>query len=63
MHEKYEQVFEVNTKYYEETVNFVQIVTLKSKVKTNIKGSIEFMACNNEQCMPPKKESFSIVLE
>lgn len=60
---KYEDVFGVTVKYFEGKVDFVQTVKLKSNAKTNISGSIEFMACNNEQCLPPKKVQFSVLLQ
>src|SRR6187401_2259336 len=50
---KYEEVFEITVKYFEGSVDFVQLVKLKNKIKTNISGTIEFMACNNEQCTSP----------
>lgn len=60
--QKYEEVFEVNTKYFDGNVSFVQVVKLKGNVKTSITGTIEFMACNNEQCMPPAEVPFTIQL-
>ncbi|MEJ0105854.1 MAG: protein-disulfide reductase DsbD domain-containing protein, partial [Bacteroidota bacterium] len=59
---KYEEVFGVTVKYFEGKVDFVQTVQLKSKVKTNITGTIEFMACKEEQCLPPKTISFNVTL-
>ncbi|HLF45447.1 MAG TPA: hypothetical protein VI548_03435 [Chitinophagaceae bacterium] len=58
---KYEDVFEV-VKYFEGQADFVQIVKFKSNIKTNINGSIEYMACNDEQCLPPKTVDFSVRL-
>lgn len=43
--------------------DFVQVVKLKADVKTNITGEIEFMACNDVQCLPPKTVKFNIKLE
>lgn len=60
---KYEEVFEVTVKYFEGKVNFVQTVKLKTNVKTNITGTIEYMACNDEQCLPPQTINFNIKLE
>ena len=44
-------------------VDFVQVVKLKNAVKTTVSGSVEFMTCNDEECMPPKKQPFSIALK
>jgi hypothetical protein len=59
---KYETVFGVDVKYFSEKVDFVQVVTLKSKAKTNFSGSVEFMVCNDQQCLPPSTQKFSIAL-
>lgn len=48
---------------YENEVDFVQLVTVKANVKTNITGSIEFMACTEERCLPPETVSFSLPLQ
>ena len=48
---------------YEKEVDFVQVVTVKANVKTNITGSIEFMACTEEHCLPPETVSFSLPLQ
>lgn len=60
--QKHEDVFDIDVKYYENKVAFVQKIQLKTKVKTNISGTVEYMVCNNQQCMPPKKEAFSIAI-
>lgn len=59
---KFEEVFEVNVKYFDGNVSFVQAIKLKSNVKTIISGTIEFMACNDEQCLPPATVPFTISL-
>jgi DsbC/DsbD-like thiol-disulfide interchange protein len=50
---KYESAWSHDVKYYEKTVDFVQIVKLKSNVKTNLAGKVEFMVCNDHECLPP----------
>ena len=59
---KYEDVFDVNVIYFEGVVDFIQIVKLKTKAKTTITGKIEFMICNDQQCLPPAEVPFSIPL-
>jgi hypothetical protein len=63
LHRKHEEVFDVDVLYYTSKVNFVQTVKLKAAAKTNITGSVEFMACNNEQCLLPQTISFTIPLQ
>lgn len=59
---KYEDVFDVNVLYFDGPATFIQVVKLKKNAKTNLSGTIEFMACNDEQCMPPAKVSFTVLL-
>ncbi|MFZ1799616.1 MAG: protein-disulfide reductase DsbD domain-containing protein [Chitinophagaceae bacterium] len=59
----HDQNFGVDVKYYSDQVVFVQTVTLKSNVKTNIAGTVEFMVCDDHQCLPPKKVPFDIKIQ
>ena len=62
LHEKYEEVFMVNTLFYDQKVNFVQAVELKGNGPKTLSGSITFMACKNELCLPPQEMPFKVVL-
>jgi len=53
MVKKYEDAWKHDVNYYEKTVDFVQVVKLKSNVKTNLAGKVEFMVCDDHQCLPP----------
>ncbi|MEP7252131.1 MAG: protein-disulfide reductase DsbD domain-containing protein [Ginsengibacter sp.] len=55
----FEKEFNVNQKFYEDKVEFVQLVKLLPGNK-KITGIIEYMTCNDRQCLPPKKTSFEI---
>ena len=46
------------TKFSEE-----QLVKVKDGVKTTVSGTVEFMTCNDKECLPPKTEQFSIPLK
>ncbi len=50
-------------KFYTNTVDFVQVVKLKAAVKTNYTGSLEFMTCDDHECLPPTTKTFSIALQ
>ena len=50
-------------KFYEGSVDLVQVVTLKANVKTNFTGSVEFMSCDDRQCLPPTTKQFTISLQ
>jgi len=58
-----EPLFGVEVKQYADKVDFVQTVKVKPGIKTNLSGSIEFMLCNNKECLPPAKQEFSIALK
>ena len=54
----FEKEFNVNQKYFESSVDFVQLVKLKKSDK--ITGTINYMVCNDRQCLPPKEVEFKI---
>jgi Disulphide bond corrector protein DsbC len=59
----FEKLFDVDVKQYSDKVDFVQTVTVKGNVKTNMAGKVEYMLCNDKECLPPKKVDFSIPLQ
>jgi hypothetical protein len=63
LQQKHEPLFGVDVKQFAGKVDFVQTVKLKTPVKTNIAGSIEFMVCDDTQCLPPSTQKFSIALK
>lgn len=58
----FDKTFEVNVSYYSDKVEFIQTVNVKPKAKTSISGVIEYMVCNDEKCLPPKKINFDVKL-
>jgi DsbC/DsbD-like thiol-disulfide interchange protein len=56
---KFESTFKMNVSYFEKSVIFQQKIKLK-KDQTNIKGQVEYMVCNDKQCLPPDDIDFSI---
>ena len=61
---KQEQSFDKNfnstLKYYANKVDFVQKVKVKSATATVVKGVVNFMVCNDRQCLPPRDVPFTI---
>jgi len=55
----YEKSFNMEVSYFENTVIFQQKIKLKT-AKTFVKGSINYMTCNNKQCLPPDDIEFNI---
>lgn len=56
---KFENTFKMNVSYFEKSVVFQQKIKLK-KDQVNIKGSLEYMVCNDKQCLPPENIDFNI---
>ena len=59
----FDKATQSRSRFYSNKVEFVQIVTVKSTVKTSITGDVEFMVCDDKQCLPPDKSKFSVKLE
>ena len=57
----FEKEFNVNQKYFETDVDFVQTVKVAPGSK-KVSGTIEYMVCNDKQCLPPKTVAFDIAL-
>lgn len=55
-----EEVWGGIVNYYEKTVDFVQVVTLKGNVKTNLSGKVVFMVCNDRECLPPGEVEINV---
>ena len=62
LEQRFEELFGVDVKQFSDKVSFVQTIQLKGKVKTSISGNVEFMTCNDQECMPPTTQKFSIAL-
>ncbi|MFT4093040.1 MAG: protein-disulfide reductase DsbD family protein [Niabella sp.] len=63
LEQKHEPIFGVDVKQFSNKVDFVQTVKLKGKVKTMLNGTIEYMTCNDRECLPPTTQKFSIALK
>ena len=58
----YDKNFSTDVLFYSNKVVFTQLVKVKAGVKTNISGTVEYMVCDDEQCLPPSKKTFDIKL-
>lgn len=61
--EKYDSSFDMNLKLFSDKAVFIQKVKLISDEPVTISGSVEFMSCDDQRCLPPKDEEFEFVLE
>jgi thiol:disulfide interchange protein DsbD len=56
----YDANFDLELNWYINEAIFIQKVTFTDVSKVKIKGYIEFMACNDQSCLPPKQQPFSL---
>jgi len=54
-----EKVFKMDVSFFEHEVIFQQKIKLKAGQAT-VKGTLEYMTCNDHQCLPPDDVDFSI---
>ena len=57
---KYESAWKHDVKYYEKSVDFVQVIKLKANAKTDFAGKVEFMVCNDHSCLPPSEVEIKV---
>lgn len=60
---EYNDLFKSVLKFYHNKVTFVQKIKLRSKVATVVKGTVNYMVCNDKKCLPPKDLEFSIKID
>jgi len=60
LRKSFDRNFNSELKYYENQVSFVQTVSIVGKAATDVKGIVEFMVCNDHECLPPKQVDFKI---
>jgi DsbC/DsbD-like thiol-disulfide interchange protein len=58
----FEKSFSMDVSYFENTVIFQQKVKLK-KNQTIVKGSLEYMTCNDHKCLPPSDVDFRVAVK
>lgn len=61
VHDEHDLVFDMQLKYFEEALICEQKVKVKGDTK--LKGVLEFMACDDHQCLPPDALDFEFDLK
>lgn len=56
---QFEKSFDMNVSYFEKSVVFQQKVKLNG-ANAIVKGTVEYMVCDDSQCLPPETVEFSI---
>ena len=50
-----DKIFEMRIKYFGKKASFKQRIKLKTSNKFKINATVEFMVCNDTQCLPPEE--------
>ena len=58
--EEWDPNFEMILKFFSHEVNFVQAIKILNTENVILRGSLEFMACDDRQCLPPEIIDFEI---
>jgi len=59
---KNEPVFSMNVSFFEGSAIFQQKIKLIGNTAI-VKGKVEFMVCNDKQCLPPSEVEFSVAVK
>jgi DsbC/DsbD-like thiol-disulfide interchange protein len=57
-----EKVFNMDVSFFEHEVIFQQKIKLKAGQAT-VKGTLEYMTCNDHQCLPPEDLEFNVAVK
>ncbi|MDR0430298.1 MAG: thioredoxin family protein [Tannerellaceae bacterium] len=55
----FDELFDMNLRWFGGTVAFTQKFKVTDAGKFKLSGEVEYMACNDETCLPPEREAFS----
>jgi thiol:disulfide interchange protein DsbD len=61
-HEVVDKIFDMKIKYFEDKALFTQKIKFTSDKITNIAADVEFMVCDDSNCLPPSSEELSFKL-
>ncbi|AOC93740.1 Thiol:disulfide interchange protein DsbD precursor [Flavobacterium anhuiense] len=58
-HEVVDKIFDMKIKYFEDKALFTQKIKLTPEGISSIEGEVEFMVCDDSNCLPPTTEELS----
>ncbi|WDF64499.1 protein-disulfide reductase DsbD family protein [Flavobacterium sp. KACC 22763] len=58
-HEVVDKIFDMKIKYFEDKALFTQKIKFTSDNISNIEGEVEFMVCDDSNCLPPTSEELT----
>ena len=59
---KYDPGFDLQIKYFSKQVTFRQKIKLNRRSSVTIAGTVTYMVCDDEKCLPPNDVEFKIVV-
>ena len=62
-HEEYDNVFEMDIKYFEDQAVFKQRIQVLTENKIIINETLEFMVCDDTNCLPPTEVDISFEVQ
>ena len=62
-HEEYDNVFDMDIKYFETKAVFKQRIKLLGSDKIDIAGVLEFMVCDDTNCLPPTEIDLAFTVD
>ncbi|PRZ00577.1 thiol:disulfide interchange protein DsbD [Marinilabilia salmonicolor] len=60
---QFDQAFDMELSWFSNEARFILPVTVTGSDVSVLEGYVEFMACDDEQCLPPDRVDFSFVLD
>jgi thiol:disulfide interchange protein len=57
--EKFDNIFQLNLRFFSERATLTQKIRLKSDDPVEINGYVLFMGCDDEMCLPPNEAEFT----
>ncbi|MDD5184645.1 MAG: cytochrome c biogenesis protein CcdA [Paludibacter sp.] len=60
LHKAYDANFDMELNWYTTQADFIQKISYTDISNVEVKGYIEFMACNDQSCLPPSQEPFNL---
>ncbi len=58
-HEVVDKIFDMKIKYFEDKALFTQKIKFTSAEISNVAGEVEFMVCDDSNCLPPTSEELT----
>ena len=55
----YDENFKMDLRWFAGTATFIQKIKVTDPKKFKVEGEVSYMVCNDENCLPPDRESFS----